>query len=91
MFELYGEENFVLTCISTGGPATTIYWSRNVASLVTSNETVIESALTNRETGQYTHTLRVSVRQEGLYTCNVTNAVSKNSSATLNVKGRHFS
>ena len=88
MFELHGEGTFVLTCISTGGPATTIYWSRNFARLATTNETVIESALAEGETGQYTHTLRVSGRQEGIYNCTVTNAVSNNSSAVLNVKGR---
>ena len=64
-----------LTCISTGGPATTVTWTRdNVNIIGKQNETV----LNDTETAQYTHTLTVTAA--GVYTCTVSN--NKPSSAT---------
>ena len=60
---------FTLTCISTGGPATIVTWTRDSATVTEGNETV----LNNRVTSQYTHTLTVSGREGGDYTCTVTN------------------
>ena len=60
---------FTLTCISTGGPATTVTWTRDSVTVTEGNETVLD----NRTTSQYTHTLTVTGRLGGLYTCNVTN------------------
>ena len=53
---------FTLTCISTGGPATTVTWTRDSITVTEGNETVLD----NRETSQYTHTLTVTGRLGGL-------------------------
>ena len=73
---------FTLTCISTGGPATTVTWTRD-------SETVLGdmTVLNNSETAQYTHTLTVSGRLGGLYQCNVSNNKPSSASAELNVQG----
>ena len=56
---------FILTCISTGGPATTVTWTR----------------------AQYTHTLTVTGRLGGLYTCTVSNNKPSSMSSTYPVEG----
>ena len=52
---------FTLTCISTGGPATTVTWTRDSVNVTEGNET----ALDDRVTSQYTHTLTVTGRLGG--------------------------
>ena len=74
---------FTLTCISTGGPATAVTWTRDSIAVTEGTETV----LNNATTAQYTHTLTVSGRVGGLYTCTVTNKVS-NHSSQLNITGK---
>ena len=73
---------FSLTCISTGGPATTVTWTRDSETLSEGNMTVLD----NRETAQYTHTLTVSGRLGGLYQCTVSNNKPSSASAQLNVQ-----
>ena len=58
---------FTLTCISTGGPATTVTWTRNSTTVTQGTQTV----LNDPETAQYTHTLTVT--NAGEYTCTVAN------------------
>ena len=65
-----------LTCISTGGPATTVSWTRNNFN-ITEDQT--ETVLNDPVTANYTHTLTVAGR--GFYTCTVANSIS---SATAN-------
>ncbi|CAI8026026.1 hypothetical protein GBAR_LOCUS15001, partial [Geodia barretti] len=60
---------FTLTSISTGGPATTITWTRDSTTVTHGNETV----LVNATTAEYIHTLNVTGRMEGRYTCTVAN------------------
>ena len=60
---------FTLTCISTGGPATTVTWTRDSTTVTEGNETVLNDPVT----AQYTHTLTVTGRLPGLYTCTVAN------------------
>ena len=59
-----------LTCISTGGPATTVTWTRDSTTVTEGTETVLDDP----ETAQYTHTLAVTI--EGEYTCTVANFAS---------------
>ena len=67
--DLNGENpQFILTCISTGGPATTVTWTRD-SKEVQGGVTVLDNA----ETAQYTHTLTVTGRLPGQYTCTVSN------------------
>ena len=75
-FDLNGDSSqFTLTCISTGGPATTVSWTRD-SQTVSGGMTVLDNAVI----AQYTHTLTVTGRLGGQYQCNVTN--SKPSQAT---------
>ena len=74
---------FTLTCISTGGPATTVTWTRRSNTFSEGNQTVLD----NRETSLYTHTLTVTGRLGGLYTCTVANNKPSNDSANYTVEG----
>lgn len=57
---------FTLTCVSTNLPPTTVEWTLNGKKY--NNFTTI---LNNPETTQYTHTLTVSERIGGNYTCSI--------------------
>ena len=76
---------FTLTCISTGGPATTVTWTRDSDTVTEGTETVLDDPVT----AQYTHTLTVTGRLGGLYTCTVANDKPSQGSAQLaiNVQG----
>ena len=74
---------FTLTCISTGGPATTVTWTRDFDTVTEGTETVLD----DRVTAQYTHTLTVTGRLGGLYTCTVANDKPSEDSAQLIVQG----
>ena len=75
---------FTLTCISTGGPATTVTWTRD------SEEALGErvSVLTDPVTAQYTHTLTVNGRLEGQYKCTVSNNKPSTAAAVYTVIGK---
>ena len=73
---------FTLTCISTGGPATTVTWTRS--SVVVAGSTVLDDV----KTAQYSHSLIVTGRLERDYTCNVSNNKPSLVSASLRVQGR---
>ena len=60
---------FTLTCISTGGPATTVTWTRDSTTVTEGTEIVLNDPVT----AQYTHTLNVTGRLPGLYRCIVAN------------------
>ena len=71
-----------LTCISTGGPATTVTWTRdNVNITGEQNETVLNDPVT----AQYTHTLTVTTA--GVYNCTVANNKPSSANATTTVAG----
>ena len=74
---------FTLTCISTGGPATTVTWTRDSVDAVGDTNTVLDNTVTAR----YTHTLNVTERLGGLYTCTVTNNKPSNDSANIAIEG----
>ena len=74
---------FTLTCISTGGPATTVTWTRDSVTVTEGTETVLDNPVTS----QYTHTLTVTGRLGGLYTCNVSNNKESQNVTTLTVQG----
>ena len=78
---------FTLTCISTGGPATTVTWTRGSATAMGDEMTVLDNA----ETATYTHNLTVTGRTEGLYRCNVSNSKPSSATAELNVAGIVYS
>ena len=71
------------TCISTGGPATTVTWTRDSVDAVGDTETVLNDPVT----AQYTHTLTVTEILVGLYTCTVANDKPSTASVTITVPG----
>ena len=89
--DLNGESpQFTLTCTSTGGPATTVTWTRDsetVSGGVFSSTTV----LNNTTTAQYTHTLTVTGRLGGQYQCTVSNNKPSQDSQQFTVAGMKHS
>ena len=67
-----------LTCISTGGPATTVTWTRDSTTVITD---ITETVLNDPVTAQYTHTLTVTTGGE--YTCTVANSKPSSASASF--------
>ena len=74
---------FTLTCMSTGGPATTVTWIRDSDTVSEGTETVLDDPMT----AKYNHTLTVTGRLGGLYTCTVANNKPSQALAQLNVQG----
>ena len=85
-FNLITESKFTLTCISAGGPATYVTWTRD-------NVTITEGAETHFDItdGRYDNALTVTGRLEGLYTCTVANDRPSNDSANITVQGNDIS
>ena len=67
-----------LTCISTGGPATTVTWTRDSTTVTEGTDTVLNDA----PTANYTHTL-LSVSIGGEYRCTVANSKPSTASASI--------
>ena len=75
---------FTLTCVSTGGPATTVTWTRDSGSASGNKMTIFNG---NTSDPQYTHTLTVTGRLGGDYICIVANDRPSNEMADFTVKG----
>ena len=75
---------FTLTCSSTGGPATTVTWTRDSTTVTEGTET----ALNDPVTANYTHNLTVTGRLPGVYTCTITNDKPSSASMTLTIQGK---
>ena len=73
---------FTLTCTSTGGPATTVTWTRD-SETVSGGMTVLDDP----GTAQYTHTLTVTRRLGGQYQCNVSNNKPSYDTENFTVRG----
>ena len=72
------------TCVSIGGPATTVTWTRDFVTITgEQNETV----LYNPQTAEYTHTLDVTVMPNitSVFSCNVSNNKPSFSAASISV------
>ena len=80
-----GSPQFILTCTSTGGPATTVTWTRD-SKTVSGGMTVLNNAVI----AQYTHTLTVTGRLGGQYKCNVTNDKPSTATAQQTVQGKLY-
>ena len=73
----FDSDQMTLTCISTGGPATTVTWTRDSITVTEGTETVLDDPVT----AQYTHTLTVTTGGE--YTCTVSNNKPSSDSANI--------
>jgi len=82
---------FTLTCTSTGGPATTVSWTRDGDNVTANNSYINSSRVTNTIAATYVHALGVTGRQVGSYTCFVSNSrTSPAASNSLPVAGKYF-
>ena len=79
---------FTLTCISTGGPATTVTWTRDSTTAMGDAVTVFNFT-NDAETAQYTHTLTVTGRLGGDYQYTVSNDKPSEAVADFTVEGIH--
>ena len=80
---------FTLTCTSTGGPATTVSWTRGSDTLISNRDHTITTRVTETETATYVHKLTVTGSQEGSYACSVSNSrTSPAAVSTLAVAGK---
>ena len=78
---------FTLTCISTGGPATTVTWTRDsTTTVIEGTETILHSQVN----AQYRHTLTVTGKRPGTYICTVSNNKPSTASATISVEGNNI-
>ena len=93
-FQLTSELNattptFTLTCISTGGPATTVSWTVNNHTMTEDrNHHITSQILTVAVNATYNHTLAVTGRLVGEYQCNVSNNKPSSASRMLAVVGK---
>ena len=71
-----------LTCISTGGPATTVTWTRD-SKEIPGGISVLDDA----ELAMYTHMLTLNERLGGIYQCVVSNNKPSEGNASITVKG----
>ena len=83
---------FTLTCITTGGPATTVSWRRDGTLLNDDSNHDITSQVTDPVTATYTNTLTVTGRLAGQYECSVSNSrTPSGSTRSLTVVGKECS
>ena len=75
----FDSDQMTLTCISTGGPATTVTWTRDSITVTEGTETELDDP----ETAQYTHTLTVTTGGEYTCTCTVSNNKPSSASASI--------
>ena len=75
---------FTLTCVSTGGPSTTVTWTRDGDVL---SEGISPQTVTSMMTATYTNTLTVTGRLPGMYKCRIQN-VRGVASEALTVAGK---
>jgi hypothetical protein len=87
----YNSSTQTLTCTSSGGPATSVTWSRDNAPLVVDGITYQQSqVITDTNNATYQNRLRIVLRsfESHLYSCTVSN-LRGNNSAQLSVGGIH--
>ena len=78
---------FTLTCVSTGGPATTVTWTRDLTVLEDNDTYLQKTVLDNAENATYTHTLTVTERLGGDYQCTVSNNIPSEDATSITLEG----
>ena len=78
---------FTLTCISTGGPATTVTWTRDGATVSYDDSHTLMQTVTDQATSTYSNVLTVTGREPGNYQCTVANERGNSSSEMMTIHG----
>ena len=82
---------FTLTCVSTGGPATTVTWTRDGAAVPYNAKHVLTQTVTDTFIITYNNVLTVTGREPGNYVCSVTNdRTAQSATASLTVAGEWY-
>ena len=81
---------FNLTCISTGGPATSVTWTRDEVNVIYDSAHVLTQIVENTITAQYSNILTVTGVEGGRYRCIVSNVRGAVMSPVLSGSGRLF-
>ncbi len=82
-----GPPVFTLTCNSSGGPATTVLWRRDNKEVHGNIDYDMTRSLVDQSGPDYTSTLRVKGRRNGVYSCAVRNSKGTSSARILTVTG----
>ena len=77
------DSQFTLSYTTTGGPATTVTWTRDSETVSDGSSTVLEDPVA----AEYTHTLTVTGRHGGHYQCTVSNNKPSTASSELIIQG----
>ena len=79
---------FTLTCVSTGGPATTVTWTREGNNVPYDATHELTQTVTDQLNIVYSNVLTVTGSESGNYTCSVTNdRTAPPATASLTVAG----
>ena len=70
---------FTLICTSTGGPATTVTWTRDGSVIYEDSNHAFAQCIGNTRVAEYNSTLRVTGRELGVYKCTVSKARGQSS------------
>ena len=81
---------FSLTCTSTGGPATSITWTRDGVNVTYDSDHVLTRTVENTATARYSNMLTVTGVEGGHYQCIVSNVRGAVMSPVLIGTGRLF-
>ena len=81
---MYDYDKLTLTCISTGGPATNVTWTRDSTTVITEGT---QTVFNDPVTAQYTHTLNITTA--GIYKCIVANNKPSSASSSFTVTGSY--
>ena len=80
---------FTLTCTSTGGPATSVTWTRDGVNVTYDSAHVLtQTVVDTGRSAQYNNTLTVTVLEGGRYQCTVSNVISTVQSPVLSGPGK---
>ena len=77
---------FSLTCTSTGGPTTTVNWTRDKSVIDEDGNHIFSQTIVDTETAEYSNTLTVTGRELGEYVCTVGNG-RRQSRGTIRLTG----
>ena len=81
---------FTLTCTSTGGPATSVTWTRDGINVTYDSDHVLTRTVEDTINARYSNTLTVTGVKGGSYRCIVSNVRGAVMSPVLSGSGRSF-
>ena len=81
---------FSLTCTSTGGPATSVTWTRDGVNVTYDSKHVLTRTVEDTISARYSNTLTVTGVEGGTYRCIVSNVRGAVMSLVLSGDGRLF-